>query len=167
MKRGVRATQIALISGALVLIFGLVFAPRLSSEDIVEVEANPVDSQIAEAIALIEGGESPMQGIMKMREILEEDSTNVDVHWHLAQFSITSRQIENASFRFEKVLQFDENQKYPEAYFWLAQTKIALDEKEEAIPLLEKYLTLETDTVILNGVEELLNQLNEEIVITN
>lgn len=163
MKRSVRATQIALISGALVLIFGLVFAPRLSSDDQSAAEADPVDSQLAEALALVEGGENPMQGILKLRGILEKDSTNVDVHWHLAQFSITSRQIENAAFRFGKVLQFDDNQKYPEAYFWLAQMKIALDEKEEAIPLLEKYLTLETDTVILNGIEGMLIQLKEEL----
>lgn len=164
---GVRATQIALISGALLLILVLMFAPRLSSEDQPDAEVNPIDSQIAEAISMVENGESPMQGIMMMRDILEKDSTNVDVHWHLAQFSITSRQIENAAFRFEKVLQFDENQKYPEAYFWLAQTKIALDEKEEAIPLLEKYLTLEEDTVILNGIEKMIVELEEELVITD
>lgn len=163
MKKSVRATQIALISGALLLIVGLVFAPRLSSEDQFVAETNPMDSQLAEALALVESGENPMQGILMLRGILENDSTNVDVHWHLAQFSITSRQIENAAFRFGKVLQFDDNQKYPEAYFWLAQTKIALDEKEEAIPLLEKYLTLETDTVVLNGVEKMLDQLKEEL----
>lgn len=163
MKDSVRATQIALISGALLLVIGLVFAPRLSSEESELAETNPTDTQIAEAISLVENGENPMQGIQMLRGILEKDSTNVDAHWHLAQFSITSRQIENAAFRFGKVLQFDDNQKYPEAYFWLAQTKIALEEKEEAIPLLEKYLTLETDTVVLKGVERMLAQLNEEI----
>ncbi len=163
MKSSVRVTQVLLISGALLLILGLVFAPRLSSEDRQDAESNPTDLKLSQAISMVENGENPMQGIMMMREILEEDSTNVDVHWHLAQFSITSRQIENAAFRFEKVLQFDESQKYPEAYFWLAQTKIALEQKKEAIPLLEKYLTLETDTIILNGVENMIDELKKEL----
>jgi tetratricopeptide (TPR) repeat protein len=162
MKLGVRGTQIALISGAIILIVGLIFAPRLSSEDMPTAEINPTDLEISEAVALVENGENPMQGIMKLRAILEKDSTNVDVHWHLAQFSITSRQFENASFRFGKVLEYDNGEKYPDAYFWLAQTKVALGQRQEAVPLLEKYLTLETDTVILKGVENMLFELKQD-----
>jgi TolA-binding protein len=97
-----------------------------------------------------------------LRGILEEDSTQVDVHWHLAQFSVTSRQISNAELRFEKVIQYDTEVKYPTAYFWLAQTKVQLDKETEAIPLLETYLNYEQDTVVISGVERMLNQLKEE-----
>jgi TolA-binding protein len=87
----------------------------------------------------------------------------VDAHWHLAQFSVTSRQIENAAFRFGKVVQLDKGIKYPEAYFWLGQTKVALGNEEEAIELLQKYLTLETDTVVLEGVRRMIDQLENEL----
>lgn len=160
---GIRTTQIVLVAGAIMLIIGLVLAPRLPLEARASAEASPTDLKLSEAIALVNNGDNPMQGIQIMRELLEEDSTNVDVHWHLAQFSITSRQIENAAFRFQKVLQFDKDQKYPEAYFWLAQTKITLGEADEALPLLIKYKTLEQDTIILTGVNRMIEQLQEEL----
>jgi len=147
----------------MILVIGLVLAPRLPAEKQLLAEASPTDLKLMQAVGLVQAGENPMEGIAILRAILEEDSTQVDAHWHLAQFSITSRQIENASFRFEKVVQYDQDLKYPEAYFWLAQTKVALDENEEAIPLLEKYLTLETDTVVINGVHRMLDQLKTEL----
>ncbi len=158
-----RATQIILVSGALLLIVVLALAPRLPMDARETAEADPLSKRLSSAVAKVQNGQNPMEGIMAIREILEEDSTYVDAHWQLAQFSLTSRQIENAEFRFEKVIQFDDNQKYPEAYFWLAQTKVSLDKPQEAIPLLKKYLTLETDTIVINGVERMLNQLEGDL----
>jgi tetratricopeptide (TPR) repeat protein len=158
-----RIIPIVLVSVGMILVIGLVLAPRLPAEKQLLAEASPTDLKLMQAVGLVQAGENPMEGIAILRAILEEDSTQVDAHWHLAQFSITSRQIENASFRFEKVVQYDQDLKYPEAYFWLAQTKVALDENEEAIPLLEKYLTLETDTVVINGVHRMLDQLKTEL----
>jgi len=163
MKKSVRTTQVALVLGSLILIFGLVLAPRVSAEKQSETETNPNNLELQQAIALVQNGENPMKGIGMMREMLEKDSTNVDVHWQLAQFSLTSRQIQNAAFRFSKVIEFDTKQKYPQAYFWLAQTQVELNKREEAIPLLEKYLTLETDTVVTNGVKQMLDQLKKDI----
>lgn len=156
-----RSIQIALICGALLVATGLIFAPRLP-EDKREAQFNPVDLKINRAVDLVQGGENPMEGIMMLREILEEDSTQVDAHWHLAQFSITSRQISNAESRFEKVIRYDSEVKYPTAYFWLAQTKVALEKEEEAIPLLETYLKYEEDTVVTNGVKRMLDQIRNK-----
>ncbi|HKK39893.1 MAG TPA: hypothetical protein VJ949_10780 [Cryomorphaceae bacterium] len=158
---GHRGIQIALICGALLLGVGLIFAPRLPKEKRI-VEANPISFEINQAVDMVQSGENPMEGIMKLRAILEEDSTQVDVHWHLAQFSVTSRQISNAELRFEKVIQYDTEVKYPTAYFWLAQTKVQLDKDAEAIPLLETYLNYEEDTIVIQGVERMLDQLKEE-----
>lgn len=158
-----KTVQILLVSGAVLLVIGLVLAPRIPAEKRILAEASPIDLRLMQAVGLVESSGNPMEGIAMLRQILEEDSTQIDAHWHLAQFSITSRQIENASYRFEQVVRYDENQKYPEAYFWLAQTKIALDKESEAIPLLEEYLTLETDTVVINGVSRMLVQLKSEL----
>jgi tetratricopeptide (TPR) repeat protein len=154
-----RTIQIIFALGAIALILGLAFAPRLPLEARQVAKASPIDLEINRAVSLVQNGENPMEGIMILRGILAEDSTNVDVHWHLAQFSLTSRQIENAEKRFGKVIQFDDQNKYPEAFFWLAQTKMALEKPNEAIPLLEEYLTLETDTIVLTGVQRMLDQL--------
>ena len=153
-----RSIQVVLVCGALLLVIGLIFAPRLPKDKRV-VETNLLTLEINEAVELVQNGENPMQGIMKLREILAQDSTQVDVHWHLAQFSITSRQISNAEMRFEKVIQYDSEVKYPTAFFWLAQTKMQLGKDQEAIPLLTEYLKYEQDTVVLNGVKRMLNQL--------
>src|SRR5690606_14430304 len=107
MKFGIRTTQIVLVLGALILISGLVLAPRLPAEKQEQAIINPVNLKLQQAVGMVQNGQNPMQGIAMMREILEEDSTNVDVHWELAQFSLTSRQIENAAFRFSKVIKFD------------------------------------------------------------
>jgi len=158
-----RAIQIILVSGALILIVVLAFAPRLPDDARKKVSNDPAAKKLSSAVAKVQNGQNPMEGIMMIREILEEDSTYVDAHWQLAQFSLTSRQIENAEFRFEKVIQFDDNQKYPEAYFWLAQTKVSLDKPREAVPLLKKYLTLETDTIVTTGVKRMLDQLEGDL----
>ncbi|MEM9051824.1 MAG: hypothetical protein AAGC47_07215 [Bacteroidota bacterium] len=155
---GHRGIQIALVCGALLLVIGLIFAPRIPREKRV-VKANPLTLQINEAVELVQNGENPMQGIMMLREILAQDSTQVDVHWHLAQFSITSRQISNAEMRFAKVIQYDSEVKYPTAYFWLAQTKMQLGKDQEVVPLLTEYLKYEEDTVVINGVKRMLSQL--------
>lgn len=162
MKLGIRTTQIVLVLGALILISGLVLAPRLPAEKREQAIINPVNLKLQQAVGMVQNGQNPMQGIAMLREILEEDSTNIDVHWELAQFSLTSRQIENASFRFSKVIEFDKNHKYPQAYFWLAQTELELDRRDEAIALLEKYLTLETDTVVITGVTQMLDRLKQD-----
>jgi tetratricopeptide (TPR) repeat protein len=138
---------------------GLVFAPRVPESKRILTEASPTDLRLMQAVGMVQNGDNPMEGIAMLRQILEEDSTQVDAHWHLAQFSITSRQIENAAFRFGKVVDLDQGKKYPEAYFWLAQTKVALGQNTEAIPLLQKYLTLETDSIVINGVLRMMEQL--------
>ncbi len=161
MKPGV--INIILISTAIILVVGLVLAPRLPSDKRILAEASPTDLRLLQAVGLVQSSENPMEGIAMLRAILQEDSTNVDAHWHLAQFSLTSRQFENATFRFEKVVEYDKDVKYPEAYFWLAQSKIANNQGMEAIPLLEKYLTFETDTVVINGVIRMLDQLKTDL----
>lgn len=164
MKWSARAVQIALIVGTLILISGLIWSPRLSKE-VREGQIKPDALRLQQAIAEIQNGQNPMKGIAMMQDLLKEDSTNVQVHWYLAQFSLTSQQIENAEFRFEKVIQFDtdSHREFPQAYFWLAQVKLELDKDEEAIPLLEKYLTLETDSVVVQGVEQMIERIKEHI----
>jgi tetratricopeptide (TPR) repeat protein len=159
-----RQIRILLLAVAFILAVGLALAPRLPESKQILAEATPTDLRLMQAVGLVQNSESPMEGITMLREILEEDSTQIDAHWHLAQFSITSRQIENAAFRFEKVIAFDEKRKYPEAYFWLAQTKVALGQNNEAVDLLRTYVTIETDTVVINGVNRMIDQLENDLV---
>ncbi len=154
-----RYIQLALLAAAFLLILGLALAPRIPSDKRIIADASPLDLKLMQAVSHVQSGDNPMEGIQMLRSILEEDSTQVDAHWHLGQFSITSRQIEKAHYRFQKVLDYDSEAKYPEAYFWLAQTNVALGNEDEAVKLLQKYLTLETDTIVLTGVKRMIDQL--------
>ncbi len=159
-----RSIVFILAAVALLMAVGLALAPRLPAEKRIISEASPTDLRMMHAVGLVQNSDNPMEGIAILRQILEEDSTQVDAHWHLAQFSVTSRQIENAAFRFGKVVDLDQGKKYPEAYFWLAQTKVALGQHTEAVALLREYLTLETDTVVINGVNRMIEQLQNDLI---
>ena len=159
-----RVGTIILFSVFVLLAVGLATAPRLPSEkrDAARAVSDPIQIKIDRAVRLVHSGENPMEGITLLREILEEDSTQVDANWHLGQFSLTSQQFDKATSRFEKVVRFDTAGKYPQAYFWLAQGKMAEGRNDEAIPLLETYLRMESDTIVRNGVLAILERLKSE-----
>jgi tetratricopeptide (TPR) repeat protein len=83
---------------------------RKGSQD---VEAAPADtsemSEVEKAVALVQGS-SPMEGIMKLREILEKDSTNVEALLYMGLFSVQSGQLDKARERFESVLRYEPGQ---------------------------------------------------------
>lgn len=157
--------QIVVLLAALFLIVLLIIAPRLPkdakqlSEQSSEQVTDPVEQQINQAVALVQGGENPMQGIMMLREILEEDPDQIDAHWHLAQFSIQSGQYEKAVERFEKVLELDQNNRYPDASFYLGKTYATLNRNDEAIAQFNRYLEQVQDTTVRKRVNEFIDEL--------
>lgn len=156
---GLKRPQLLALLGALVVIVLLVVAPRIpSGKQAAEVKAmSPAEVKMAEAIALVQG-QDPMRGIMMLREVLEEDPNNTEAHWHLGLFSIQSGQYEKALDRFQKVRELDA-EGFPDVWFYLGRTYATLDSTEQAIECLRKYRTLTTDTVILNGVDRFLKEL--------
>ncbi|MCU0318598.1 MAG: tetratricopeptide repeat protein [Flavobacteriales bacterium] len=134
-------------------------APRIpSGKEEAKVKAmSPAEVKMAEAIALVQG-QDPMRGIMMLREVLEEDPNNAEAHWHLGLFSIQSGQYEKALDRFRKVRELDEAG-FPDVWFYLGRTYATLDSTDQAIACLKKYRTLTQDTVILNGVDRFLHEL--------
>ncbi|MEZ4756313.1 MAG: tetratricopeptide repeat protein [Flavobacteriales bacterium] len=129
-----------------------------SGKQAAEVKAlNPAEVKMAEAVALVQG-QDPMRGIMMLREMVEEDPNNAEAHWHLGLFSIQSGQYDKALDRFRKVRDLDEAG-FPDVWFYLGRTYATLDSTDQAIECLRKYRTLTTDTVILNGVDRFLKEL--------
>lgn len=159
-----RVGTIILLSVFVLLALGLATAPRLPADkrEVARAVSDPIQLKIDRAVRLVHTGENPMEGITLLREILEEDSTQIDANWHLGQFSLTSQQFDKATSRFDKVVRYDTAGKYPQAYFWLAQGKMAEGRNDEAIPLLETYIGLESDTIVRNGVLGILERLRAE-----
>jgi len=156
---GLKRPQFLALLGALAVVVLLVVLPRTpSGKSAAAVKApSPAEVKMAEAIALVQG-QDPMRGIMMLRELVEQDPDNAEAHWHLGLFSIQSGQYEKALDRFRKVRELDAG-KFPDVWFYLGRTYATLDSTEQAIECLRKYRTLTTDTVILDGVDRFLMEL--------
>ena len=156
---GLKKPQLLVLLGAVVVIVLLVLAPRKPTGKEVAVKPmDPMEARTAEAVALV-NGDNPMQGIMLLRGILEEDPDNADAHWQLGLFSVQSGQYDKALERFRKVIELDP-ENFPDAWFYLGRTYATLDSNDQAIASLQKYKTLTQDTAILHGVDRFLLELN-------
>lgn len=110
---------------------------------------------------MVQGGENPMQGIMMLRDILEEHPEKIEVHWHLAHFSVQSGQYEKAVERFEIVVAQDAKNQFPDAKFYLGKTLATLNRNEEAIHVFGEYLEGVQDTTVRERVQEFIEELKE------
>lgn len=152
--------KIALIIGFVGLIVLLFSLPRTPAKQETEIVLSESEQMISRALMLVRG-ESPMEGIMLLREVLEKDPENIDAHWHLGVFSVESRQFEKAVERFEKVCELDSSlePKYKEAYFYLGNLYANLGEKEKAIKNFYQLLSLNPNEELKSETEELIEQL--------
>lgn len=107
-KKQVVAILIVLLVGV-----GIFLLPKQSAkvkESVPEATANHEhDSKLDRAVAMVQG-DNPMQGIMLLREVLEEDSTNVEALMYMGLFSVQSGQLDKARERFETVLRYESDQ---------------------------------------------------------
>lgn len=158
--KGAGKFQLFALLGAVVLVVLLMLAPRMPAQKKEAARMPAEQVRLAEAIALVNGQE-PMRGIMMLREMLEEDPDNAEVHWQLGLFSVQSGQYDKALERFRKVEELA-GDKFPDVYFYLGRTYATLDSIDQAITSLRKYSTLTQDTAILHGVERFLKELEHE-----
>jgi tetratricopeptide (TPR) repeat protein len=160
--------QIVVLLAALFLIVLLILAPRISQdarktvESVAEKQSDPLKQKIDQAVAMVQSGGQPMQGIMLLREVLSEDPDNVEAHWHLAHFSIQSEQFDKAVERFEKVVELDKSNQFPDAIFYLGKTYATLNRNEEAVVCFEKYLPLTQDTIVKKRVQDFIDELKNK-----
>lgn len=161
---GLKKPQLLALAGGVVVIVLLVLAPRTPSGKQEEAAAtttmDPAKARMAEAIALVQGQE-PMRGIMMLREIVQEDPSNAEAHWHLGLFSVQSGQWDKALDRFKKVRDLDEAG-FPDVWFYLGRTYATMDSTDQAIACFTKYKTLTQDTAIINGVDRFLIELKNQ-----
>ena len=79
-----------------------------------------LNAQIDSALVKVRS-EAPMAGIMKLREIAENNPENIRVQMELGALSIQTGQLEKAVSRFERVIELDTN--FIEAHYLLAVVK--------------------------------------------
>lgn len=103
-------------------------------------------------------GSNPMQGIMMLREVLEEDPNNELAIYNLGMLAINSGQLDKAIERFEKLKQLD--LKNPEANFYLAYCFYELDKKDSAEIYFQKVLEIGINEDLLDSSKEYLKRIN-------
>jgi tetratricopeptide (TPR) repeat protein len=123
-----------LLAGAGALLVGILWMPRTPSsakaslgpaaeDPIEEIGSDPVDIAIAQV-----SGDNPMEGIMALRALADEEPPNLDAVLWLGRFSVQSGQLDKARERFNQVL--DSAPDRVEAYWELAM----LDMEEGFLP---------------------------------
>ncbi len=154
-------TKIVLCAAAAILVVVLINLPKQSKQQEEKAEITSIEARIAKATELVEHGQNPMEGIMQFREILKEDPENIEVHYRLGLFSLQSGQFDKAVMRFEKVVGMN-NSTYPDAIFYLGQAYQGVGEKDKALAAYTKYKSITTDTVIVKGVDRIINELSNK-----
>jgi tetratricopeptide (TPR) repeat protein len=100
---------------------------------------------------------TPMQGILLLREVLDESPDFEPALFNLGVLSMQSKQFDKAIGRFKKIL--DKNPKNTKAQFYLGISLAETGKKEEAKTLLKLVQATEKDPAIQAAIKETLEKL--------
>ncbi len=99
------------------------------------------ESRLQQAIELV-NGPNPMTGITMLRDMVAQDSNNVDAHYQLGVFAVKSGQLDRAIQRFKKVIQVEPN--YLGAYIDLGGVYQTMNQMDVALEYYEKAAQLDS-----------------------
>lgn len=152
-----------IIIGAVVLLGGIMVLPRTVGLDnsnnttILKENEGSFEIQIKKGISTTLNSETPMQGIMMLREVLDKDPDNVKAHYALGVLSVISMQYDKATERFSKVsdiIDLDQD-----AARFLAEVYVKEGRKNTVIESLNKFIALADDEVVIKQAKELIKEL--------
>lgn len=124
------------------------------------LEQNPKNYKAKAKMAMtFVGTENPMQGILMLREVVQEDPKNEFAVYNLGILSFQSGQYDKAESRFLKLSQL--NPKDVNAFFYLGLSQKELGKKKEAIANLMKAKTLDKSPEVQASIDEQLEELNK------
>ena len=157
-----KAQWIALaLTGVLIVL--ILLAPHHSGkfeDEEAQAQNTPPDIEfkIDSALRII-ASDQPMQGILLLRSVAEENPSNFRAQYQLGKFSAQTGQWEKVIERFEKVRMIDSE--FVEADFWFGLAYFNLQDVVKAKSFLEHYKSREKEnTQLLDEVETMLNQIN-------
>ncbi|PWJ60302.1 tetratricopeptide repeat protein [Dyadobacter jejuensis] len=102
---------------------------------------------------------NPMQGILMLREVLDNDPTNELALFNLGILSMRSNQYTKATDRFRQIL--TNNPSNTKAKFYLGLSLVELGKNDEARKVLAEVKKEEKDPIIQQAVAELEGRLNQ------
>jgi len=117
-----------------------------------------LDTKTRKAITYV-ASSNPMQGIILLREVLEQDPENELALFNMGMLSMQSSQWDKAVERFSKLIEINpENSK---AHFYLAVSYMQLNEKDSASEHFMKVKELDKDPEVQANVDSYLKDLNK------
>jgi tetratricopeptide (TPR) repeat protein len=137
------------------------FLARKTRENLEKVPAGDpqsVDAQAKIAMTWV-NSETPMKGILKLRELAEKNPENEFLAYQLGLLSFQSGQYDKAVARFETVLKL--NKENTNALFYLAQSFLQLGKNKEALEIAEKGLLQAKEEDTKASFEEMKKQLSK------
>lgn len=101
---------------------------------------NPNDTltRTRSAICKVEGSPDPMQGILALRQLVKEDSTNLEAQLNLGMFALKTTQYDKAEKRFRTVIALNPANK--DGYWYLAGALEGQNRVDEAIKYYKLYI---------------------------
>lgn len=151
--------KLILVIGAVALMAAVLYLPKTPSASKQEVSA--AEAKIERAKAMVQNGSNPMEGIMLLREVLEEDPGNTEAHYQLGLFSMQSGQWDKAVERFETVVS-KKDPTYNDALFYLGQAYASTGQHEKAISVFNQYKQTSADTAVTNAVDRMIKELSNK-----
>ena len=138
-------SNMALIAGAAVLVVAVLWMPRVPSSSqpaAPMVESSPIELAIAKV-----SGENPMEGIMELRAMADEEPPNLEAVLWLGRFAVQSGQLDKARERFTQVI--DARPDNVEAHWEMAMLNLEEGFLEEAVAGFD--LCVAADELYANG----------------
>ncbi len=154
MKKG----HFVLIGCSVLLVVALSFLPRTKAEVQSEPETSS-DQRVEEALRKVQSGENPMEGVMMLRAILEEDPDHLQATYALGMLSMQSGQFELAVKRFDRVLEIDPNQ--VEAYRLKGEAYEAMGQAENALIDYQLYVEKSDDLKAKESIGQRIKELKD------
>lgn len=121
-------------------------------------DENYTEAQAKSAMTWV-NSESPMKGILKLRDLAEKNPKNEFVAYQLGLLSFQSGQYDKAVARFEKVLEL--NKGNVNAWFYLAQSLQQLGKIKEALAAINQGMPLAKEEDTKASFQEMKRQLSE------
>ncbi len=122
-----------------------------------ELEPKNLDAKVGLGITYVQGSQDPMQGIAMLLEVVEADSTNINAHLALGDFSMQRGAPDKAIARYSAALRLR-----PDLYALHVSLGDAYKELGDTVNALrhyEEYVKMETDPVVKNNVENEIRKL--------
>lgn len=124
---------------------------------VMAADPNNLEAKTKSAMTYL-SSESPMQGIMMLREVLEKDPKNEFALFNMGMLSIQSRQFDRAIERFIELVEV--NPKHIQGQLLLGVAYLNKGEKEKARAQFEKVKQLDADPSVQATADSYLKDLN-------